>query len=89
MRVVSWSRSNGVIALQVGSARLTRKLPVNVFPPLLVMALMTPPEKRPYSAEMPEVSTCVSWIASSMKTFWGEPNRLSLMSMPLIMNRLS
>ena len=30
------------------------------------MALTTPPEKRPYSAEMFEVRICVSWTASSM-----------------------
>jgi hypothetical protein len=35
------------------------------------MALITPPVKRPYSAEMPEMSTCVSWIASSMNRFCG------------------
>ena len=35
------------------------------------MALTTPPLKRPYSAEMPEVSTCVSSIASSMNRFCG------------------
>src|SRR5215471_21567368 len=89
VRVVLCCTSNGVIALQVGFARFTRKLPENRLPPLLVMALTTPPEKRPYSAEIPDVSTCVSWIASSMKTFCGEPNRLSFTSMPLIMNRLS
>ena len=32
--------------------KFTRKLPVNWFPPRLVTALITPPLKRPYSAEI-------------------------------------
>ncbi len=81
--------SYGVSVLQVGSVRFSRRLPENRLLPLLVMALTTPPEKRPYSAGIPEVSTWVSCTASSMKTFCGEPNRLSLTSTPLTMNRLS
>ena len=42
-----------------------------MLPPLLVTMLTTPPEKRPYSAEMPDVSTCVSSIASSMNRLFG------------------
>ncbi len=53
------------------------------------MALITPPENRPYSALIPEVSTCVSSIASSMNRFCGDPNRLSFTSTPLIMKMLS
>jgi hypothetical protein len=60
-----------------------------MLPPLFVIALMTPPLKRPYSAEMPEVSTVVSSMASSMNRFCGWANRLSLMSTPLTMNTLS
>src|SRR5262245_55562964 len=81
--------SNGVSTVHDGLSRFMRQLPENVLPPLLVTALMTPPLKRPYSAEMPEVSTCVSSIASSTNRFWGFANRLSLMSTPLIMNTLS
>jgi hypothetical protein len=43
---------------------------------------MTPPLKRPYSAEIPPVRTWVSSIASSMKRLLGLPKRLSLMSVP-------
>ena len=42
----------GVSSIQLGLLRFSRKLPLNVLPPLLVTMLMTPPEKRPYSAEM-------------------------------------
>ena len=63
--------SNGVSSVHAGFRKLTRPLPENALPPLLVMALTTPPVKRPYSAEMPEVSTCVSSIASSMNRFCG------------------
>src|SRR5262245_27005977 len=68
--------SNGVSTVHAGSVRFNRRLPENVLPPLLVIALIAPPEKRPYSAEIPEVSTWVSAIASSMNRFCGEPNRL-------------
>src|SRR5439155_370776 len=57
--------SNGFSFDQLALVKFVRKLPENELPPLLVIALMTPPLKRPYSAEMPEVSTCVSSIASS------------------------
>ena len=57
-----------------GLLKFMRKLPVKMLPPLLVMALTTPPVNRPYSAEMPDVRTCVSWIASSMKRFCGCAN---------------
>src|ERR1700733_5733267 len=81
--------SNGVAVVQDGFVKFTRALPEKVLPPLLVIALTTPPLNRPNSAEMPEVRTCVSWIASSMKRSWGEPNRLSLTSTPLSMKTLS
>ncbi len=69
--------------------KFARKLPENWFPPFLVTALMTPPLKRPYSAEMPEVRIWVSSIASSMKRLLAFPNRLSLMSTPSSRNTLS
>lgn len=53
------------------------------------MALTTPPEKRPYSAETPEVSTCVSATASSMNKLSKSPKMFSVMSTPLIMKTLS
>src|SRR5687768_1017749 len=81
--------SNGVSTVQDGLRRFMRQLPENVLPPLLVTALTTPPLKRPYSAEMPEVSTVVSSMASSMNRFCGCANRLSLTSTPLTMNTLS
>jgi len=43
-----------------------RKEPLKSLPPDFVIMLTTPPVKWPYSAEMPPVSTVVSWIASSM-----------------------
>jgi hypothetical protein len=57
--------------------------------PLRVIALTTPPEKRPYSAEIPDVRTCVSSMASSMKRLCGVPNRLSVTSTPFTMKLLS
>jgi hypothetical protein len=46
--------SNGVPVVHAGLVKLMRPLPENVLPPLFVMALTTPPLKRPNSAEMPE-----------------------------------
>jgi hypothetical protein len=66
-----------------------RQLPEKLLPPLLVMALITPPEKRPYSAEMPLVRTWISWRASSITRLLGVPKRLSLMSTPLSRKTLS
>ena len=81
--------SRGVSSIHFGFEKFSRKLPLNVLPPLLVTMLMTPPEKRPHSAEIPFVMMLVSWIASSMKRLCGLPNRLSLMSTPFSMNTLS
>ena len=53
------------------------------------MAVTTPPVNRPYSAEMPDVETVVSWMASSMKSENGVPRRLSWICTPSSMNRLS
>src|SRR3954463_3326502 len=79
----------GVSSIHFGLLKFSRKLPPNVLPPLFVITLTTPPEKRPYSAEMPPVSTLVCWMASSMNRLLAVPNRLSLMSTPFIMNTLS
>ena len=54
-----------------------------------MIAFTTPPPKRPYSAEIPEVRIWVSWMASSTNRFCGVAKMLSLMSTPLIMNTLS
>src|SRR6185436_17065175 len=62
--------SNGVVTLHDGLEKFVRQLPLNLLPPDFVMAFTTPPVKRPYSAVMPEVRTCVSSIASSIKRFW-------------------
>ena len=81
--------SSGVSALHAGLVKFERNAPENRLPPLLVMTLTTPPQKRPYSAEMPEVSTWTSSIASSMNRLFGWPSTLSLMSTPSIRNTLS
>ncbi len=86
---MSFTTSNGVRAIQSGLPMPVRKLPEKLFPPLLVTTLMTPPEKRPYSAEMPDVSTWVSSIASSMNKLFDVPNTLSFVSTPSIRNTLS
>ncbi len=72
-----------------GFVMSVRKLPWKRLPPLFVTALITPPEKRPYSAEIPEVMIETSCSASSMKRFVGVPKRLSLMSTPFSRNTLS
>src|SRR6266851_4015084 len=79
----------GVSSIHFGLLKFSRKLPPNVLPPLFVMTLTTPPEKRPYSAEMPPVRMFVCWMASSMNRLFAVPNRLSLMSTPFIMKTLS
>jgi hypothetical protein len=68
---------------------VVRNDPLNWFPPDRVMALMTPPVNRPYSAEMPDVETVVSWIASSMNSANGVPRMLSWICTPSSMNRFS
>lgn len=82
-------RSSGVCVTHDGLLSPSRKLPLKLLPPLRVTTLMTPPEKRPYSAEMPLVRTYVSWMASSMKRLFAVPWTLSLMSTPFTMNTLS
>src|SRR5262249_44153786 len=79
----------GVSAIHDGLLKFSRKLPLNLLPPLLVMTLTTPPENRPYSAEMPPTRIVSSWTASSMYRVWGLPNRLSSTSTPLTMKMLS
>src|SRR5439155_1740805 len=59
-RVMLRDFSNGVSSVHAGLRRLTRPLPENLLPPLFVIAFTTPPLKRPYSAEMPDVRTGVS-----------------------------
>ena len=81
--------SNGVSTLHAGLVRFVRNAPDRTLPPLRVMTFTIPPLKRPYSAEMPDVSTWTSWIASSMNRLFGVPSTLSLMSTPFMRNRLS
>src|SRR3954447_777843 len=54
------ARSNGVSPLHAEFPRLARNVPDRSLLPLRVMMLTTPPLNRPYSAEMPDDSTCVS-----------------------------
>src|SRR5688572_4358595 len=61
--------SNGVVLVHDGFEKFVRQLPLNVLPPDFVTAFTTPPVNRPYSAVMPDVRTCVSSIASSIKRF--------------------
>src|SRR5687767_12577070 len=76
-------------SVQSGFEKLSRKEPLNRFPPDFVSVEMTPPVKRPYSAETPPVRTVVSWMASSMKRLCGCPRRFSLTSTPLTRKTLS
>ncbi len=79
----------GTSEIQSSLVRLSRKEPCNSLPPDLVIVLTTPPEKRPYSAEMPETEVVVSSMASSMNRSNGWPRRFSLTTTPLTRNRLS
>jgi hypothetical protein len=81
--------SSGDSLFHSGFDRFRRMLPEKTLPPRLVTMLITPPEKRPYSAEMPDVRTCVSSMASSMNTLFAVPNRLSFTSTPSTRNTLS
>ena len=81
--------SYGVAVVQEGLEKSTRPLPENISPPLLVIAFTTPPVNRPNSAGRPDVSTCVSAMASSTNRSCGCASRLSLTSTPLIMKTLS
>ena len=60
------SSGNGVSARQLSLFRLVRNVPLKRLPPDLVMALTTPPLKRPNSAETPDVVIVVSCSESSM-----------------------
>ncbi len=89
MVLSTWFSPNGVLSFQLSLSRLTRKEPLKLLPPDFVIALITPPVKRPYSAEMPELDVVVSAIASSMKRLFGVPRMLSMTLTPFTMNRLS
>ncbi len=65
----SAQRSSGVVFVQDGFTKFVRQLPLKLLPPDFVTAFTTPPVNRPYSAVMPDVRTCVSSIASSIKRF--------------------
>ena len=67
----------GVTVRQSSFVKVTRNDPATVLLPDRVMVLTMPPVKRPYSAEMPDVETVVSWMASSMKSENGSRRRLS------------
>ncbi|MEO8348609.1 MAG: hypothetical protein ABI610_06820 [Acidobacteriota bacterium] len=69
--------------------KLVRNEPERRLPPDFVIALTTPPVKRPYSADMAPVRIVVSWIASSMKRLCGWPRRFSFTTTPLMRKRLS
>ncbi len=69
--VLSVSSRSGVsspalLDFQLSLPRLARNEPEKRLPPDLVSMLTTPPWKRPYSADTPEVEVVVSWIESSM-----------------------
>ena len=83
------SASNGVSARQLSFSKVRRSEPLNSLPPDLVITLATPPEKRPYSAEMAAVEVFVSSIASSMNTRDAWLRRVSLATTPLMRNRPS
>ncbi len=79
----------GVSAVHLSLSKLVRNEPCTSLPPDLVSVLTTPPAKRPYSAEIPDVDVVVSWIASSMNRLVAWPRRFSLTTTPLTRNRLS
>ncbi len=61
---------------------VVRNEPENELPPDFVTVLMTPPWKRPYSAEIPFTFVVVSWIASSTNRVFGVARMLSVMTAP-------
>ena len=87
--LLTFGSSNGLVVRQSSFVKVVRNEPLKLSPPERVMALTTPPVKRPYSAEMPDVETVVSWIASSMKSENGVPRMLSWIWTPSSMKRLS
>ena len=80
---------NGDVARQSSLLNDWRYDPLNVSLPDLVIALTSPPPKRPNSAETPEVATVVSCSASSMYSVNGWPRRFSVITTPLTAKRLS
>ena len=64
--------------------KVVRKLPEKSLPPDFVITLATPPEKRPYSAEIAAVEVLVSSIASSMKSSVDWLRSVSFETTPLI-----
>ena len=79
----------GEIAVQASLFHEVRNDPENWLPPDFVTVLMTPPVKRPNSAETELTDVVVSWIASSMKRLFGVPRMLSMMTAPSTVKRLS
>ncbi len=80
---------SGVFATQSWLMTRVRNEPEKSLPPDLVRTLTTPPEKRPYSAEMPAEAVVVSWIESSMNRSRAWPRMFSLTTTPLTRNRFS
>ena len=89
MTLSAFGSPYGVVLRQSSLSSVTRKEPLKLLPPDFVIALTTPPVKRPNSAEMPEVDVVVSAIASSMKRLFGVPRMLSWMLTPFTVKRLS
>ena len=79
----------GVSAAHESFVNETRTDPLKTLLPDLVIELITPPWKRPYSAEMLPVETFVSWMASSMNRLRAWPRRFSLTTTPLTRFRFS
>ena len=84
-----WSPGYGVSDDHESLVNEMRNDPLKTLLPDFVIELITPPWKRPYSAEMLPVETLVSWIASSMKRLRAWPRRFSLMTTPLTRLRFS
>ena len=80
--------SIGVWRLQRRCRGVTRNEPQKSLPPDFVIALTTPPVKRPYSAEIAATDVVVSSIASSMKRLFGVPRMLSWMLTPFTVNEV-
>ncbi len=81
--------SNGVSVRHLSLFNVSRSDPLNRLPPDFVTTLTTPPPKRPYSAEMPEVAMLVSCTASSMYRSYAWPRRFSLTLTPFTMYSVS
>ena len=88
-KIIRRAVENGETVRQSSLVNVTLNEPATVLPPDRVIALTTPPAKRPNSADTPDVETVVSCSESSMNSGIDVRRTLSCATTPLTRIRFS